>query len=150
MQHRNTLAGAAFALVALLAGCSSTDPAPEPAPEPVAATVEETDPDMKPAAARGSIAVRNDNHPLLRVVFLNNFGRPHAEQVEAAMGADAEFSELLADYAQANRISIECKYTGADIRQSLKRVIDQTGIGIKFHFREAELPKHVEVWRTKE
>src|SRR5690606_17989332 len=104
MQNRNTLAGAAFTLIALLAGCSSYDPAPEPAPEPAGGTAEEKDPDMTRAAARGSIAVRNDNHPLLRVVFLNNFGRPHAEQVEAAMDADEEFSELLADYAQANRI----------------------------------------------
>lgn len=152
MNHRSRALGTLLVpFLAFAAGCTTEEPQPEPAPQPVHAPPEEKDPDMRPAHARDSVGVRNDKNPILRVVFLNNFGRPHAEKVVAEMEADAEFEEILMDAQQPNRITIECKYHGTDIRQSLKRVITRTEV--PFHFREAsggDLAKHVEVWRTKE
>ena len=137
-----------------LAGCcSSAEPEPEPQPEPVVQEQEvdpiyDKDPDMRGESADEQVAVRNDKDPRKRVIFFNNFGRKHTDLVVDQLKSDPDFSEFLPGGGKPNRLAIECKYAGNNLRVSVSRAVD--AVGIRHHFKEAMLAKHLEVWRTKE
>jgi hypothetical protein len=135
-----------------LAGCCS-EPEPEPDPEPIAQEKEvdpifEKDPDMRPASADSQVAVREDKDPRKRILFFNNFGRKHTDLIVDELKQDPDFREFLPGGGKPNRIAVECKYSGDQLRVSVGKAIDT--IGIRYHYKEATLAKHLEVFRTKE
>lgn len=168
---RQLRAALALATCLSLAACASEQaPPPQPEPEPVAAEEpidgpgegpgagpidEPVQPDPalpEPPPRRSgdrSIAVRADDSPTKRVLFLNDFGRPHAKKVVALLKQDASFDaeRFTVDDARGRRITVECTYRGKNLRSSVSSACDAAGV--PHHFREAELPKHLEVYRTK-
>ncbi|MGE0707598.1 MAG: hypothetical protein AB7N76_08020 [Planctomycetota bacterium] len=148
--------GSLLGLVAalMLGGCCSEPPPPEPQPQPVAKTekqvdpIYDKDPDMRGTSAEGQVAVRSDKDPRKRVLFFNNFGRKHTDLIVDELKKDPDFSEFLPGGGPPNRIAIECKYAGDNLRVSVSKAIDK--VGIRHHFTEADLAKHIEIHRTKD
>ena len=148
---RLALAVAMFCALPLSSGCAS-DPAPEPvAQQPAEQQVDpiyEKDPDMRGASANEQVAVREDKDPRKRVIFLNDFGTKHANLVVDQLKGDSDFSEFLPGGGEPRRVVVECKYTGDNLRVSVSKAIE--AVGIPYHFREAVLAKHLEVYRSKQ
>ena len=80
--------------------------------------------------------------------FFNNFGRKHAGLIVDQLKQDPDFTEFLPGGGKPNRVVVECKYTGDNLRVSVAKAIE--AVGIPFHFKEAMLAKHLEIHRTKE
>lgn len=131
-------------------GCSSEPPPPAdepPVEEKQVDPIYDKDPDMRGESAEGQVAVREDKDPRKRILFFNNFGRKHADLVVQELKQDPDFSEFLPGGGKPNRVVVECKYSGDNLRVSVAKAVE--AVGIPFHFKEATLAKHLEVHRTK-
>lgn len=132
-------------------GCSSEPP--PPADEPPVEEQQEVDPiydkdpDMRGASADEQVAVREDKDPRKRILFFNNFGTKHADLVVQELKQDPDFSEFLPGGGKQNRVVVECKYSGDNLRVSVAKAVE--AVGIPFHFKEATLAKHLEIYRSK-
>lgn len=146
-----------------LVGCSSTEPAAHRHEQPATARCAECGgwsrvenmycadcahhtPAPAPVAAEGPAATPAVPAPprgVNRIIFLNRFSPTEAERVIAALESDPDFRDYIPGGGTPERVSVEIKYTGSDIRLSLSRVL--RGLGIKFHFQETSMPNHVEV-----
>jgi hypothetical protein len=145
--------------LAFTSGCGSDpEPMPEPEPEVVyeepAPVVEDQPAPVSSEPGWGeadpqTVAIRGERNPQKRVIFLNDFGRGPALAVEDELEEDPEFVDILSDPTKANRVAIELTYLGSNLRRSLKRAI-RKAVGFMFTFREAYLPKHLEVHRVKD
>lgn len=149
---RLALGAALLCALTFSMGCAS-EPAPEPAAQeqPVEEAVDpiyDKDPDMRGESAKEQVAVREDRDPRKRVIFFNNFGRKHATLIVDELKQDPDFSEFLPGGGKPNRVVVECKYSGDNLRVSVSRAME--AVGIPYHFKEAVLAKHLEVYRTKE
>ncbi len=130
-------------------GCSSEPPPPadEPPVEEEVDPIYDKDPDMRGASADEQVAVREDKDPRKRILFFNNFGTKHADLVVQELKQDPDFSEFLPGGGKQNRVVVECKYSGDNLRVSVAKAVE--AVGIPFHFKEATLAKHLEIHRSK-
>ena len=137
----------------LALGCSSEPPPHEEHPvetkkEKEVDPIFDKDPDMRGESADSQVAVRGDRDPRKRILFFNNFGRKHAGLIVDELKQDPDFSEFLPGGGKPNRVVVECKYSGDNLRVSVAKAVE--AVGIPFHFKEADLAKHIEIYRTKD
>ena len=72
---------------------------------------------------------------------------PAMADVYETVQIPASQDTTLIDDANGRRVTVECNYRGKNLRKSVSTACD--AVGVPHHFREAELPKHLEVYRTK-
>lgn len=156
--HRPSMLFLAFAVSAATIGCGSGDPEPDRQPKPIARPApvpqsreeppQQAEPSTPPPPRSADEPRTPQGQGWKKVVWLNGFGRAEADRVWKAMEGTGEFSEVM-DGGGGNdqRIPLECKYHGADLKLSLNQLLRD--LALRHHFTEAHLKHHIEVHRDR-
>ncbi len=160
MRTARFFTAASVPIVVLLASGCKSEPQPQPQPQPqpvvrasspaparrVTPAPQASPPPSQsapPPAAQPAAAPQGQGYN--KVVFLNGFTRADSDRTWQAIERSGEFSEVVSGGGTDDRVVLELKYHGSDLKVSLSRILRD--LGVRAHCNEGQLRHHIEVMR---